>query len=144
MPKPKPNISDFRQRRLLEWLLTPIKDREPPHLRDLAEELSVSRRTLTEWKSDADFLKEWERAYRNGVGSPERKQAILDTLYRTATDPDDPKHVQAADKYLQAVDAIAPQKLDVTVSKSVTELTDEQLAQLAAAKALDYQNRDAS
>jgi hypothetical protein len=136
MPKARPPIDDFRKQRLLEWLLTPIPDREPKTLQGLADEVGMTRRQLTTWKSEADFLEEWERQYRNSVGSPERKQAVIDTLFKTATDQDDPKHVQAAGKYLEAVDAIAPQKMDITVKGGkVSELSDEQLAELMAAHA---------
>lgn len=133
MAKARPGLDDFRKQRLLEWLLTPIKDREPPTLYELADEVGMTRRQLTTWKSEADFLEEWERQYRNSVGSPERKQAVIDTLYKTATDPDDPKHVMAAGKYLEAVDAIAPQKVDITVKGGkVTDLSDEELKALMA------------
>lgn len=144
MPKPRPGISDFRKQRLLEWLLTPLGDRDPRTLEMLAEELSMTRRQLTTWKSEADFLEEWERLYRHTVGNPERKQHVVDTLYKTATDPDDPKHVQAASKYLEAVDAIAPQRVDVTVKGKASELSDDELkAMLGQYAANELQDRDA-
>ena len=133
MPRARPAITDFRKQRLLEWLLTPVAEREPSALYELAEEVGMTRRQLTQWKSEPDFLEEWERQYRHTVGNPERKQAVIDTLYRTATDQDDPKHVMAASRYLEAVDAIAPQKVDITVKGGkVTELSNEQLQELMA------------
>ena len=132
MPKPRPALSDFRKQRLLEWLLTPIADREPRTLQELADEIGMTRRQLTTWKSEADFLEEWERLYRHTVGNPERKQHVVDTLYKTATDQDDPKHVQAASKFLEAVDAIAPQRVEMTVKGKVSELSTDELQQMLA------------
>ena len=143
MAKARPAISDFRKQRLLEWLLTPIADRDPRTLEKLADELGMTRRQLTTWKSEADFLEEWERLYRHTVGNPERKQHVVDTLYKTATDQDDPKHVQAASKFLEAIDAIAPQRVDITVKGKASELSDDELkAMLGQFAAKELEDRD--
>jgi hypothetical protein len=129
-------LSDWRKQRLLEWLCTVVPDRKPKFLGELAEEMGVTRRVLTKWKGeDKEFQEEWEKRYRRGIGSPERKQEILDTLFRTATDQDDPKHVAAAGKYLDYVDDAKPSKMEVTVNKEAAVLTDEQLAELITEKA---------
>lgn len=138
-------IHDWRKQAFLEWLCTAPADREPSTMEELAAQLNVSRRAMSNWKVDPEFLAEWEKLYRRTVGSPERAQRVLDTLYRTATDPDDPKHVQAADKYLQAIDAVKPQRINVEVSGSARDLSDEQLnALLAEAASIEKAHRQLS
>lgn len=139
-------ISDFRKQAFLKWLCTPIKEREPKTLGDLADELGVDRRTLHNWKGDdREFIDAWEKLYLRTIGNPERKQKIMDTLYRTATDPDDPKHVAAAKQYFEIEGSIKPSKVEVSVTKDAQKLTDEQLDEILAIKAAaEKQHREAS
>ena len=137
-------LADFRKQRYLTWLCTSVPDRNPKKLGDLAEELGVTNKTLFNWRTeDKEFMEEWEKRYKRGIGSPERKQHILDTLYKTATDPDDPKHVQAAEKYLNHVEDAKPGRMDVVVHKETANLSDEDLENLIAGKALaEQQSRE--
>lgn len=129
----RPNLNDFRVQRFLEWLLTPVPERNPPRQVELADELGMARQTLREWKNDPDFLAEWERQYRKTIGSPEKAQAVLTALYDTATDRTDPRQVPAARAYLEALDVIKPKRLDVTVTKGAAkDLSDEELMALLA------------
>lgn len=132
----RPTLNDMRLQRLLEWLLTPPDDRNPPSQADLADELGVHRNTLSQWKNDPDFLAEWERQYRKTVGSPERAKSVLDALFETATDRTDPRQVPAARAYLEAIDVVKPKKMDVTVTKgSAKDLPDDELLALLAERA---------
>ena len=132
----KPNLNDVRVQRLFEWLLTPSVERVPPYQGELAEELGVAKTTITAWKNDPDFLHEWERLYRKTVGSPERQKSVLDSLFETATDRTDPRQVPAARAYLEAIDAIKPKRLDVTVTKGAAkDLSDDELMALLAEQA---------
>lgn len=129
-------ISDFRKQAFLAWLCTPVKERDPRTMEDLAEQLGVTRRTLTNWKTDdKEFIDEWEKRYLKTIGDPSRKSEIMDTLLRTATDSDDPKHVQAAKAYFEIEGSIKPAKMQVEVTREAKELTDDELAQLIALKA---------
>lgn len=128
-------LSDFRKQRFLEWLCTPPKERDPKSEVELAKELSLERRTLYNWRQDKTFLEEWERRYLATIGNPQRKSEIMDTLLKTATDPDDPKHVQAAKAYFEIEGSIKPAKMEVQVTRPAKELTDEQLAELIALNA---------
>lgn len=129
-------MSDWRKQRYLEWLCTPPKEREPRTKQLLAEELGyVNPRVLQLWDNDADFLKEWEKMYLKTIGNPGRKQQIMDTLFRTATDGDDPKHVAAAKEYFAIEGSLKPQKFSVQVSRNPDELTDEAIDALLAAHA---------
>jgi len=138
------------QNAFVQWLLTPKDERNPRTQAALAERLGVSPTMLTSWKSEATFLERWNAEYLSGVGSPERKSAIMETLYGTATDPDDPKHVQAAKSYFEIEGSLAPKgrsQLDITVaSRPTSELSDAELERMLAAKAGDElgRRRDAS
>ena len=138
-------VSDFRKQRFLHWLCTPPKDREPRLLEELAEELGLTRRTLTNWKDDKDFLEAWEKLYLKTIGNPEVKMRIMKTLEKTATDPDDPKHVTAAKTYFEIEGSVKPAKMDVQVTqRPAKELTDEQLAELIALNAQAEKDQRAS
>ena len=135
MSKPTP-LSDFRKQRFLDWLCTPVRERQPRTMDDLAEELQVTRRTLTTWKTqDKEFMEEWEKRYLRTIGNPERKQSIMETLLRTATDADDPKHVQAAKTYFEIEGSVKPARMQVEVSGDPQKLSDDELAKLMVIKA---------
>ena len=129
-------ISDFRKQTFLQWLCTPTKERDPRTFSDLAEQLGVDRRTLQNWRDDKEFLEAWEKMYLKTIGDPSKKAEIMATLLRTATDPDDPKHVQAAKAYFEIEGSIKPARMEVSVSnRPTTELTDDQLDALIAERA---------
>lgn len=127
-------ITDFRKQTFLHWLCTPPKEREPKTQELLASQLGIGRETLSRWKEDKEFLEAWEKLYLKTIGNPERKQKIMDTLYKTATDPDDPKHVQAAKQYFEIEGSVKPAKMQVEVTKSASNLTDEELDEILAQK----------
>jgi hypothetical protein len=133
-------ITDFRKQAYLDWLCTPPKDREPSTKVAFAETIGVTHRTLNNWTDDKEFLEEWEKRYLKTIGDPSRKSQIMDTLLRTATDPDDPKHVQAAKAYFEIEGSIKPAKMEVQVTRPASQLTDEQLAELLSAKATEEAN----
>lgn len=134
---------DWRVRRFMNWLCTPPKDREPRHKKDLAEELGVIHKTLNNWQNHPEFLKEWERLYLKTIGDPGVKLRIMKTLEATATDRDDPKHVQAAKTYMEIEGSMKPQKVEVQVSKDPEKLTDEELdAYLSAAARSEVERRE--
>jgi len=126
---------DDKKARFIEWLCTPKRDRDPSTQEALARELFVEPSRLSEWKRDADFVKAWEAHYLATVGSPERKQTLLDTLYRTGSDADDPRHVQAAAKYMELVEGLRPQQIELTIKRPASELTDEQIEEIVTRRA---------
>lgn len=136
MSKSTPVMSDWRVQRYLEWLCTPADDREPSNQRELAEVLGVHFTVLSYWKKDPDFLGAWETLYRKTVGAPDRIQTVLDQLYNTAKDRTDPRQVQAARAYLEAVDAARPPKVArPTTTGAAKELSNEQLLSILAERA---------
>jgi hypothetical protein len=128
--------NDWRRQHFLDWLCTAVEDRDPPNMKALAEKLALSTQTLTRWKADAGFLADWEHQYRLTVGSPERAQRVIDKLFETAEDRTDPRQVQAAKAYLEAIDAVKPRQVEVTVKRGVAkELSDDDLYALLAERA---------
>ncbi|HZY07703.1 MAG TPA: hypothetical protein VFE69_08160, partial [Ilumatobacteraceae bacterium] len=87
-------------------------------------------------KNDGAFLRLWEDRYRRVVGNPGKVQEVLQSLQETAADRTDPRQVQAARAYLEALDVMKPKRVDVTVtSTAAKQLTDEQLTEMIAARA---------
>jgi hypothetical protein len=128
--------NDWRRQHFLDWLCTPPNHRDPPSLKELAAHFGLGERTLSRWKQDADFLAEWETQYRKVVGEPEKAQQIIERLFETADDRTDPRHVQAAKAYLEAIEVIKPKKVEVTVSNKVAkDLSDEDLYTILAERA---------
>ena len=138
-------LTDFRKQAFLDWLCTPKQDREEKTFKGFAEQLGVERKTLQNWRDDKEFLEEWERRYLKTIGDPSRKQSIMDALYKTATDPDDPKHVTAAGKYFEIEGSMKPQKSVIEVRGSAKQLSDAELNELIASKAqAEKESREAS
>lgn len=138
--------NDFRRQVFIEWLCTPKRDRDPATQEGFADKMLMDANLLSKWKREREFLLQWEQHYLTTVGSPERKQTILDTLYRTGTDADDPRHVTAAAKYMELVEGLKPQKIEVTMQhRPAKDLSDEELDLLAGkivARERDARGRD--
>lgn len=134
-------MEDWRIKRYMNWLCTPPKDREPKLKKDLADELGVTHKTLNNWHNNADFLKAWEKLYLKTIGDPGVKLRIMQTLERTATDPDDPKHVQAAKTYFEIEGSMKPQQMNVQVTKDAAKLTDDELDGLLDSLAVSEKER---
>jgi len=138
-------ISDFRKQAYLDWLCTPLKERDPTSEVKLSEQLGVTRKTLFNWRDDMEFIEAWEKRYLKTIGNPSRKSEIMDTLYKTATDPDDPKHVTAAKTYFEIEGGLKPTKMEVSVTRPAAELTDDELDAILAEKiSSEKQARNAS
>ena len=135
-PGVKTPYDDWRRQAFMDWLCTIPEDREPRTMKELAEKISISHQTLTNWKKDPHFMADWEMQYRKTVGSPEKAQRVIQRLFETAEDRTDPRQVPAARAYLEAIDAIKPKKVDVTVTKSpAKDLTDDELYRILAERA---------
>lgn len=122
-------MGDIEQKkaRFIEWLCTPRRERDPQTQELLARRMRVRASTLSEWKNDPEFCKLWEAHYLTTIGSPERKQTLMDTLFRTGSDADDPRHVQAASKYMEIAEGLRPVMVVTGNVRPVAEWTDEQL-----------------
>lgn len=129
-----PNLSDFRVRRFLDWLCTPVQERQPRTQTELAQELGITQVMLSQWKDDADFLSEWERQYLKTIGSVARQQEILQQLYETAVDRSDPRQVVAAKTYLDVIGKARP-PVTKSANRDARQLTDGQLYEILAERA---------
>jgi hypothetical protein len=70
----------------------------------------------------------------------------MDTLYEAANDARNPRHVAAAKLYLEAIGAMSPGRMDVTVhsdAKALGMLTDEEINSLLAQGIADRQDPSA-
>lgn len=111
-----------KQSRFLDWLLTPVSDREHKYIKDWCAANGVGVHTPAEWKRDRRFRREWEdRANAKNMGV-ERMQNVIDTLYEAAVDGD----VSAAKLYIQEVEKLRPPRVQ-EVDRDVEQLSDEEL-----------------
>ena len=104
-------------------------------LKDLAFELGVSDRTLRDWKERPAIRAVWEEQAKKVVGSPERAQDVLEAMYLRAMDSTDPKQVQAAKLYLEAIDAVKPPTVNVQTRSDLAQVSDDELQAMIAASA---------
>lgn len=128
-----------KQERFIGWLMTVKAEREPRTQSDLARELGCDPTILSAYKRDPDFLEAWNTRYLRTIGDPGSKMEIMSTLMQTATDADDPKHVQAAKAFFEIEGSLRPQKnqVDIKVTTSPSELSDSDLERLMSDKATD-------
>ena len=146
MPGPHlpPVEDDPRKMQFIEWLVTPPTKREPRSQDLLAIELGVAHRSLSKWKTEEDFRKVWQERSLKVVGNPDRAKEVLDSLFLVARNPNARNHVPAAKLYLEAIDAIKPKQLNVSISHDASKLSDEELDALIAQGAIELKaERDA-
>ena len=129
---------DWRKRRLMDWLMTPIADRQPRTKTELAELFGVDVRTMRQWHDHPSFRKEWELRVADVIGDPSRAQNVIDVLYKAAIDANNRNHVQAAKLYLEATNAIKPPPIQLEL-KRPADMTEAELDELLAAGAAQLQ-----
>lgn len=135
------NLLDARREKYLEWLCQVPSERQPATKQAYADSIGVSGETLRRWEKNESFRREWERRAGEIVGSPERSQQVLETLYRQALSGD----VKAAQLYLQVTGKMAPPTITVKDERSASKLSDDELeAMIAAAAASERERRVAA
>jgi hypothetical protein len=122
---------DWRHVAVMDWLVTAPKARQPKTRQALADQLGVDVRTMRAWTDHPQFREAWQRRVTKLLGSPERAQAVMDTLYEASTDVTNRNQVQAAKLYLEATNAIKPPAIEMTVKRPV-DMTDDELDALLA------------
>lgn len=116
-----------KSERLIDWLLTPRELRQPNTLRALATELGVSEDTLRNWRKSPSFARSMQERARQLVKT-ESLPDIIDSLQTQATDPSNPRSVQAAKLLIDFMQSNTPGgKLDLS------ELSDDDVKRLAQA-----------
>jgi hypothetical protein len=119
------------QQRYLDWLCTAPAERQPSLKKDMADALGVDVTTLRRWEKKPFFKDEWQKRVDDIQGSPERTQALLDTLYKKALDGD----TKSAQLYLQATNRMAPPTVEIKSDRKAADLSDDELDQLIGAMA---------
>jgi hypothetical protein len=109
----------------IEWLTTPPTARNPPTEAEFARMIDVSVKTLYNWKHDREFRDVWQGETDQVIGDLDKRQAVLDTLYKAASDERNPRHVSAAKLYLEAIREMSPERESNT--KAVGMLTNDEL-----------------
>lgn len=122
---------DWRHVAVMDWLVTPPRAREPKSRQALADKLGVDVRTMRGWIDNKQFREAWQQRVAKMLGSPERAQTVMDTLYEAACDVTNRNQVQAAKLYLEATNAIKPPPMELTVKRPV-DMTDDELDALLA------------
>jgi len=114
-----------RQAIYLAWLLQPKDAREPSTKKAMAEGMGVTYQTLLNYERDPDFTAELRRQLGH-VFRTDRLPSVIDALYRTALEPENPRQVQAARTLLEWLGAVQGEGLS-----DLAEYTAEELEKLA-------------
>lgn len=122
------NVLNERQLQYLNWLCTPPSERVPASKAKYAAEFKVSEVTLRRWEKLKVFRDAWQQRVDEVVGSPERTQKLLDTLYEAGLGGD----VKSAQLYFQVTGKMAPQQVTVNSKRAATEVSDAELDELIA------------
>lgn len=113
-----------RQAVYMAWLLQPKDMRDPPTKTKMAERLGVTIQTLLSYERDPDFS-QLVRERLSQSFRTDRLPHLFDSLYQTATNPDNPRQVQAARTLLEWFGRTSE------VQGELADLTDEELERLA-------------
>ena len=105
------------------WLVTAPGLREPRTKEDYAVVAGVNVTTLHRWEKREVFRKAWASRVDDVVGSPERTQRLLDSLFEAGMAGDE----KSARLYFQVTGKMAPQQLAVSVDKKGSDLSDAEL-----------------
>jgi hypothetical protein len=116
------------QQRYMDWLCTAPSERVPSSKKQYAIFASVDVTTLRRWEKKPAFRQEWQTRVDDLQGSPERTQALLDTLYNKALEGD----TKSAELYLKATNRMAPPSVTISSNKKTVDLTDAELDSLIA------------
>lgn len=111
-----------QQERFLAWSATPENERVPRTQAQLGDELGLGHDTLRGWKHTVWFREELARAYAKRNASPERMQAVLDTLWSAAVNGD----TRAASQYMEHLRSIGALKVTVE-DRRIEDMSDEEL-----------------
>lgn len=117
--KPPPIVHEY-----VNWLCTPLDDRESKTKTAWAAEHGVGYSTVKEWDRD-DRVKWLIQASADKLNmGPERVQQVMNALFRKASNGD----TAAAKLYMEHVDKLKP---PVDTNVDLSDLSDEEVAELA-------------
>lgn len=118
-----------QQDAFIEWLTDPSARGASESQNAFAERLGVNKGTLSKWKKDPAFRKEWERRLAELNVSPDKLQTLMDRMFDLANHDDvrPADQLKAMELYFRLVDRMTPDKTLVLSSTPAEELTDEEL-----------------
>lgn len=119
-PHELPDMTE-QQEEFLVWLLDPNRQGSQ---NQWAKDHGINPNTLCGWKKSMRFRAAWERRLAELNVAPDRIQDVTEAIYRAAVGGD----VKAASLYLQYVDRFTPKQRQIIEDKSVSDLSDEELA----------------
>lgn len=123
-----------KQELFLEWLCGDRPAGET--MEQFAKRIGVSTATLRRWKrNDKPFLRRWEERMRETHAHPDKLSAQLDSLYDLSIRaPKEADRIKATELYWRLVDRMSPDRVEVQSSKSIAQLSDEELDALIEAE----------
>lgn len=112
-------------RKFIAWYIRPDKPRTMQWIPEYAEVRGVSVKRIRSWLKDPRVLAALDEACVQVNLRPDRIQAVVDAVWEKATRGD----IKAAELYLKYAGRLLPQPkaVNVTVTHSVKDLSDEQL-----------------
>lgn len=113
-----------KQLAFLEFLLDPDSNKGSQN--KWCRDNGVPERTACWWKKQPLFRETWEKRSYEIYGGPDRVNKVIEALHQKAINGD----VRAAQLYLQYVDKFTPKTEITTPTKTLEELSDEELAAL--------------
>jgi hypothetical protein len=105
----------------IDWLVDP--ERQPRTQKEWAVLNGLNPDSVTRWKRNPDFLRQWESRARELNVSVERTQAVVNSLFAQAVQGD----TKAASLYLQYIDKFTPKQRIVMEDAEVEGLSDAEL-----------------
>jgi hypothetical protein len=105
----------------IDWLVDP--QRSPSSQKEWAVLHGVNPDSVTRWKRNPDFVRQWEARARELNMGVERTQAVVNSLFAQAVLGD----TKAASLYLQYIEKFTPKQRIVVEDAEVEGLSDEQL-----------------
>ena len=124
LPRSDKRARQERQAVYMAWLLQPKDMRDPATKTAMAERLGVTIQTLLSYERDPEFSQLVRERLAQSFRT-DRLPHLFDSLYQTATDPENPRQVQAARTLLEWFGRTQE------VQGELAELTDEELEKLA-------------
>jgi len=122
----------------VEWCALPEQERVPRLMSEWALQMGVPERTLSSWKKSSWFRQQLATLYDQVNVSPDRLQGVMDAMYSAAIQG----NTKAAELYMRAVEQIAPKKVYIE-SKTVQDMSDDELSAALRAAAAEMDKRDA-
>jgi len=109
----------------IEWLLG---DHPPDETQaDFAARWDLHPGTLSKWKKDEVFCRNWERRMRETHASPDKQNDLLEALFVKAMVHADSKDIET---YFKLIDKMTPSKVEIDDKRSLASLSDAELAEM--------------